>query len=84
MRDRAYRYHQNKTHNDRTACRGHFSIKWKKTVRRRKRPHAPSEGMNWKNADRRSIEKLQQQIEENNGTPHQHVNNSRQFPNYYN
>lgn len=84
MRDKAYRYHQNKTHNDRTACRGHCSLRWRKTTKRIKRPHATTEGLNWKTADKRSIENLQQQIEENNGMSHKNVNNSRQFPNYYN
>lgn len=84
MRDKAYRYHQNKTHNDRTACKDHCSLRWRKTTKRRKRPNASTEGLNWSNTDKRSIEKLQQQIEENNGAEHRSVSNSRQFPKYYN
>lgn len=85
MRDKAYRYHQNKTHNDRTASdkRRRCHHTYKKTVKRIKRPNGKTEGIVWKAQDIKNIEKLQSQIEEsNNDRIRKPV--ARQFPKYIN
>ena len=84
MRDRAYRYYQNKRHNDRTASdksrRCHHP--YKKTVKRISRPNSIENGIEWKPQDKRSITGLKSQIDEHNGLEKAHRPSARRFPTY--
>lgn len=85
MRNKAYRYYQNKKHNDRTASNGsHCGSTYHRTVKRINRPHQPSEGINWKTQDLKSIDELKSQIEESNGKEKYHKPIGRNFPKYMN
>ena len=82
MRDKAYRYYQNKKHNDRH--QDHCGYTYHRTVKRINRPNQPSGGIEWKPQDRRSITGLKSQIDEHNGLEKTHRPSARHFPTYLN
>ena len=82
MRDRAYRYHQNKTHNDHNDQ--HCGSPYFKT-RKKNRPGGGYTYTNieWTKRDERQISKFETDIAENNGTKY-HKKHARQISRYYN
>lgn len=81
MRNKAYRYHQNKIHNDHHY--DHCGHPYSKTRKKNRKSKYVSTYIDWPSRDKRQISKGETDITENNGTKY-HKKHARQISRYYN